>query len=103
MTARDIYRQSLCERIGIPVLSFRACRVIERYQLFTVAQLVAWLRSPASQLAQNVGPMTRAELCDAVGVPHAAAPMTLQGKLNAALERITELEEALARREEVHP
>lgn len=96
MTVRDYYRQALCERIGVPVLSFRACRVLEQYQLFTVPEIAAWLRTNESEFAMGVGDTTRAELCAAVGVSHEPAPQSMQGKLNAALKRVAELERQLA-------
>lgn len=95
MTARDYYRQALCKRMGIPTLSFRACRVIEQYNLHTAQDIAVWLRTSVSEFAMGVGDTTRAELCAAVGVPHEPAPQSMQGKLNAALKRIAELEEQL--------
>ena len=93
MTERQTYRQLLSDRLKLPLLSFRACRVIEFYNLHDPERLRKWLTSNAPRLAVNCGPRTIAELRQACGlrVP-AARELTQAGKLVAAERRIAELE-----------
>ena len=93
MTERQTYRQLLSDRLKLPLLSFRACRVIELYNLHDSERLRKWLMSNAPKLAVNCGPQTIAELRQACGMRvQAAKELTQAGKLAAAHRRIVELE-----------
>lgn len=98
MSQRDAYREQLSQRIGLPTLSFRACRVIELYALHKPGRLKEWLLSEAPQYAPNCGRATLGELRQAVGlsvVPD--KPMTQAGRLAAAQRRVAELEAEVTR------
>jgi hypothetical protein len=97
MSQRDTYREQLSRRLGLPTLSFRACRVIELYALHKPGRLREWLLSDAPQYAPNCGRATLGELRQAVGLPvKPEKPMTQAGRLAAAQRRVADLEAEVA-------
>ena len=90
---RLIFRQILSERLGLPLLSFRACRLLENNGITEPHEVRPWLLKQATRNIRGLGIKTLNELFEACGMALPVnAPKTLGNQLKAAKTRIRELE-----------
>lgn len=101
MNNRLLYREMFSKRLGLPLLSFKACRILESNNIIEPELLRPWLLKQSTRNVKGLGLRTYNEMLAACGmaVP-AKAPTTLGAKLRAAEARIAELE---AKLKEVQP
>jgi hypothetical protein len=90
---RLIFRRILSERLGLPLLSFRACRILENSKITEPHQVRPWLLKQTTRNIRGLGIRTLNEIFEACGMAIPKnAPKTLGNQLRAAEARIRELE-----------
>ena len=93
---RLLFREMLSQRLGLPLLSFRACRLLENHSITEPDLVRPWLLKQSTRNIRGFGLKTYNELLAACGMAlPAKAPNTLGAKLRAAEARIAELEAKL--------
>ena len=93
---RYLFRQLLCQRLNVPVMSFKACRILESNNIIEPELIRPWLLKQSTRNIKGLGIRTYNEMLAACGMAVSAkAPTTLGAKLRAAEARIAELEAKL--------
>ena len=97
MNARQEYINSVCKRIGVDRLSFRACKFIEQNDIETKESLRALLLKEFRFLQKNnFGMKTYNELRAAIGMAVPAKQyLTMRDKVKIAEDRVRELQEKI--------
>ena len=87
----------LSKRLGLPLLSFRACRLLENHKITEPDLVRPWLLKQSTRNIRGFGLKTYNELLAACGMAlPAKAPNTLGAKLRAAEEKLEKIQTALA-------
>lgn len=97
MNNRLLYREMFSKRLAVPLLSYKACRILESNNIIEPELLRPWLLKQSTRNVKGLGLRTYNEMLAACGmaVP-AKAPTTLGAKLRAAEGKLEKIQTVLA-------